>query len=466
MFFFYLFIIFFSKAKDTNVALKAQIDELKEELERDRAQHQQQLHELEMVIDAKNSAVQRRKDFDAWRQEIAKGAAADAFHACAGKLQKAYAVERLISSSLARTLFAKVKVAQPTEEAFQRIRGVTGNCRFDEDDHDHSKKLSPGSPQRGGSLSPSKSRVDSPSRSPSHNGNTTSPKSPVRNTVHRIAQQQGGNASPSEVHAIVNRFINREADQRKLRNDVAEAETEVERLRSEFNALREQTSNIVDDEGTRMRALYTVVGEHESQLASLIKQHTEVRERAHASIIQLERTRKWARELHLFFKSSGWDTEDFNLEEEESLIDYIRGPLRDHLLKLAELAEKTKETKAILPSLQDREIDLEIKLLNDPVFREANTRINTAPTPSPSEFLPLPSLGAAEKEFDGSDRSYESEDDDAYLRDRRDENKKKSSLLVLEREQDKKKRRSPSRKNPASPTKSAFASAPSSPSKF
>eukprot|EP00388_Colpodella_angusta_P011276 GDKJ01028950.1.p1 GENE.GDKJ01028950.1~~GDKJ01028950.1.p1 ORF type:complete len:593 (+),score=163.32 GDKJ01028950.1:91-1779(+) len=453
----------FNKAKDTNVSLKAQVDQLREELERDRAHHQQQLQELEMTIDAKNSAVQRRKDFDAWRQEIAKGAAADAFHACAGKLQKAYAIERMISASLARTLFAKVQIAQPTEEAFQRIRGVTGNCRLeDENPNETGRKSQRGSPSRSPSSSPTR-----PAQSPT--------RTPARNTVNRIAQQQGGNASPAEVTAIVNRFVSREADQQKLREDVKVAESDVEKLRKEYNELREKTSNIVDDEGTRMRALYNIVGEHESELAKLIKQHTEVRERAHAAVVQLERTRKWARELHLFFRNAGWDETDHDLEEESSLIEYIRGPLKNHLLKISELARKTKDNNVPVPPLEEREVELEVKLLHDPIFRDANTRVNMLSTPAVSDFLPLPPVSEDEGQHarfggptggpaaGGSDRSLESDDDEAYLRDRRHENKQISTLLVQDREQDKKKkRRSPSRKNPASPQKSA----PASPSKF
>uniref|UniRef100_A0A0G4FKS0 Uncharacterized protein n=1 Tax=Chromera velia CCMP2878 TaxID=1169474 RepID=A0A0G4FKS0_9ALVE len=67
-----------------------------------------------------------QQEFEKWRREVALDAATEAFNASAGKLRKMLAFEKITGSTLQQIIYEQVERSQATEDAFQKIREVTG----------------------------------------------------------------------------------------------------------------------------------------------------------------------------------------------------------------------------------------------------------------------------------------------------------------------------------------------------
>merc|ERR1712118_517898 len=95
------------------------------------AEHERSMREGAMncmvgTLQTKRNGIKRRADFERWRHEVALEAANEAFQACAGRLRKLYAIEKLAGNCLQKITFDQVEKSQATEDGFQKIREVTG----------------------------------------------------------------------------------------------------------------------------------------------------------------------------------------------------------------------------------------------------------------------------------------------------------------------------------------------------
>mmetsp|Transcript_49463 Transcript_49463/g.117701 ORF Transcript_49463/g.117701 Transcript_49463/m.117701 type:complete len:531 (-) Transcript_49463:200-1792(-) len=108
-------------------ALSAQeLDSMEQEAEMERAARENAQKSMQIAIEAKIAAKERRERFEEWRHEVALDAANEAFNAAAGRLRKLYAVEKLAGNCLQKITFEQVERSQATENGFQNIRDVTG----------------------------------------------------------------------------------------------------------------------------------------------------------------------------------------------------------------------------------------------------------------------------------------------------------------------------------------------------
>lgn len=84
------------------------------------------LEDMEATSRLKQEEVKHRGDFERWRFDVASEAAGEAFQATAGRFWKIYAVEKLVGNCLQKIGFEQLEQSHVTEEAFQKIREVTG----------------------------------------------------------------------------------------------------------------------------------------------------------------------------------------------------------------------------------------------------------------------------------------------------------------------------------------------------
>jgi len=100
----------------------------------------------------------------------------------------------------------------------------------------------------------------------------------------------------TDVMDIVHKFLNRDVEHEQLKSSVKEAEVRLETLRESYEKLKRDTDGLTfdPDNSGRTRALYLEVEQHEANLAQILKDHEQSRQRLQQSTLQVEHMKRWA----------------------------------------------------------------------------------------------------------------------------------------------------------------------------
>lgn len=103
-----------------------ELEYLEYEVDTERRLCGQAIQDLHEDMHHREDAVGHRQNFEAWRYQVAKKAASDAFQATAGRFRKIYALEKLTGNCLQKNTMECFEASQKTEDSFQNIKEVTG----------------------------------------------------------------------------------------------------------------------------------------------------------------------------------------------------------------------------------------------------------------------------------------------------------------------------------------------------
>lgn len=223
-----------------------ELEYLEQEVDTERRVCTSALQDLQEGMHEREMYVEQRQNFEAWRYQVAKQAASDAFQATAGRFRKIYALEKLTGNCLQKTNMEQLEANQKTEDNFQKIKEVTGLQN-------------------------------------------------VMDIVHKFLTKD---AEAEQLQRQVH-----EAEQRleRLRKDEAERHSEG----VSFDLYDDISRGATKGTSVPIGGLNAEVAQREQELATALHQHEELQRRLRRNTLQLEGVLRWAQRTHPSFRLAG-----------------------------------------------------------------------------------------------------------------------------------------------------------------